>query len=523
MTWGSGFLTAVLIAGFGCGGQGKRTVQTGGGSERLPSGDQPVGVGELSAEQLLAALEEASETADVKRVAVVASELRRRHKPGDDQGIDALLDRIIDETSANNLEQLHKEANGAFADRVAERVRALTDHRAGRALVGAKKANIAILLPLSGTYASIGVELRAALTLAAADTGVPVQFIDTKGTEDGAETAVGTAAGAGANTLIGPVGDKESRAAARAAVRRGLAIGLLSPADDGSSVKAQVFRLWPSRESEAREAASIAVELGFGAPAILAPRDELGRSVAKAFTEAAKAAGATSVRTGFYDPTATELEPDLKRFLGLEVQTNQRLRRHLRRYGRKKGWKTFSPDVDFDLLYIPDTYDRAALVASYLPFFNVELRAGELVDAVGLRRKHGGRVPSVVQLLGSREWNHPSLITRGGAAVDGALIMDACVGGAGIDYPDDDSELLGRRLRRAIGKPPSRLALQAYDTGKLLFDRVRRHGKGGAEVFARAESKTGACGPAEVDQRGQLLRSSVLLRVDGGDFTLHEW
>jgi len=281
--------------------------------------------------------------------------------------------------------------------------------------------------------------------------------------------------------------------------------------------------LWPSRESEAREAAQIAIELGYGAPAILAPRNERGTLMAEAFAKAAREAGAASVRVGFYDPSATELESDLKQFLGLDIRTNLRLRRHLRRFGRKKGMKTFSPDVDFDLLYVPDTYDRAALVVSYLPFFNVELRSGDRVDGIGLRRKHGGRVPSLVQLLGSRQWNHPSLISRGGAAIDGALVMESCIDGADPEIANDDNARLAVRLHRAIGKPPTRMALQAYDVTRMIFERASSGEHRGHDLFLGAQQKDGACGPMEIDARGQLLRSSLLLRVEGDQLILHEW
>src|SRR5207244_10491661 len=103
------------------------------------------------------------------------------------------------------------------------------------------------------------------------------------------------------------------------------------------------------------------------------------------------------------DPTATDLEPDVKAFLGLDPLTNERLRRHLARHP-KDGWKTFSPDVDFDLLFVPDEAERAALVASFLVYYNVELRTSDDVDSLALRRKHGGRLPSFVQLLGGAGW-----------------------------------------------------------------------------------------------------------------------
>jgi ABC-type branched-subunit amino acid transport system substrate-binding protein len=382
----------------------------------------------------------------------------------------------------------------------------------------------ALVLPLSGPHARLGAEIRAAVDVARADAGFArVAVFDTRGTEAGAAAAVGAALEAGANVILGPVGQRESRAAARRAVAAGVPIALLSPDEHGAAPGAGVYRLWPSAEHEAALAASIAVELGYESLAVLAPRDEHGAAAEAAFTEAARRAGAEVVTSGGYDPTATELEPDLKDFLDLDPATNARLRAHLRRRGRKSGWKSFSPDVSFELLYIPDRHDRAALVASYLPYYNVELRAGGIVDTVGLRRKHGGRLPSVVQLLGSSGWHHPSLVARGGAAVDGALVVALCVGGPNEDYLGDRSAQIAARLRRAAGRSPSPLASQAYDAARLFFDRLIERGRADLGALAGARLAAGACGPAVVDGSGQLRREPILLRVDAGELVPHEW
>lgn len=471
----------------------------------------------MSTGELREALSRAGAEKRITELAVIASALEARGEMDE-----ATLVKLIDSLGHAELAAFAKGAakGTRTADLVARRTKMFAAHVGRETKSGGR---LAVLLPLSGPHAAIGNEFRAAIELASKDASVSVVFIDTKGTEEGAQAAVTAAASKHrARAILGPVGERESRAAAAKAALLGLSIGLLSPEETGASPEAGIFRLWPSREHEAAEAAAIAVALGYSAPAVLAPRDELGAAAAKAFVEAAKKAGATQVRSGFYEPSATELEPDLKAFLGLVPLNNPRLRRHLRRKGRKKGWKSFSPDVDFDLLFIPDTYDRAALVAAYLPFFNVELRADEIVDTMSLRRKHGGRIPSVVQLMGSHEWHHPSLIARGGSAIEGALIVEACVGGANEDYIDDDSARLATRLRRAIGRPPSRVASQAYDAAKLVFDRFRG-GRRGSALFVGAKSKTGACGPSFVDASGQLRRESVLLRVEGEELLLHEW
>ncbi|HEU5056915.1 MAG TPA: penicillin-binding protein activator [Kofleriaceae bacterium] len=393
---------------------------------------------------------------------------------------------------------------------------------------------IAVLLPLSGRHAGIGREMRIAIELAGGGRGgARLVFLDTRGEEGEAEKQVERAFADGAAGVLGPVGQVESRAAASRAVELGLPIAVLAPGV-AAAPSAGLFRLWPSPEWEAAEAARLAVALGHDRLAVLAPRDDQGAAQSAAFRRAAAAAGAEVVAAGDYDPTGSELEPDLKRFLGLDPMQNERLRRHLRARGSKHGWKSFSPDVAFDLLYVPDEHARAALVASYLPYFNIEVRNSDVMDTLSLRKKHSGRLPSVVQLLGSSGWHHRGLIPRGGAAVDGALIVVACggVGWAGdeqqLDVADQAADFISRFEQRT-GRPPGPVAAQAHDAARLFLAARAAAGahRGAAarsalvSALSTADLRDGACGRSRV-MSGALTVEAGLLQVDGDELTPFE-
>ena len=393
-------------------------------------------------------------------------------------------------------------------------------------------ALVAVLLPLSGRYARLGSEIRAAVELAVhASKDVKVEFVDTAGDAAAAVAAVDRAvAELGAVAILGPVGEAESRAAAGRAVELGIPIALLAPAESGAAAEVGVFRLWSSPEWEALEAVRVAVRMGYDRLAILAPRDEQGRAQVAAFRAAVAAAGVRLVAAGHYDPTASDLQPDIKTFLGLDPKTNERLRRHLQRKGHKRGWKTFSPAVEFDLLFVPDEYQRAALVVAYLPFFNVEVRSQDVMDIVGLRRKHGGRVPQVVQLLGSSGWHHESIVPRGGAVVEGALVLDVFSGGENEEFASEEGAAFAEAFAARNRRPPSVVAAQAYDAALLVLSAARRGQRGHSPArtsFARALAGSrldiGACGIAAVTTSGEIVREATLLRIDGGMFVLHEY
>lgn len=392
---------------------------------------------------------------------------------------------------------------------------------------------IAVLLPLSGRYAAIGRELKSAIELAASVIGgAELAFLDTTGEAEVAAALVERAVlELHAVAVLGPVGANESAAAAVRAVELGVPIALLSPDHHGAAADVGVFRLWSSPEAEAREAVRVAGELGYDQLAILAPRDEQGSTQVAAFQDEARLRGLAVVASGQYEPSATDLAPDIETFLGLDPRTNARLRRHLARYGVKKGRKTFSPEVPFELLFVPDEYQRAALVASYLPYFNVELRSYDVIDVEYLKRKHGGRVPRVVQLLGSSGWHHPGVIPRGGALLEGAMFLDVYAGAADEQFATEAGARFFERFERRAGRPPSGVAAQAHDAALLMLgaraDAAKRAGS--RPRTARAELtrslqrgflEDGACGEARVGPTGEIVRESVVLRIEGGQFVV---
>lgn len=377
---------------------------------------------------------------------------------------------------------------------------------------------IAVLLPLSGKYAAIGKEMLAAMEVAPEE-GARRVVIDTAGEVERARAAVDEAVAAGAVAIVGPVGVKESEAAAARAKEVGIAIAVLAPAE-GADARAGVFRLVDSPVSEARAAARFAAELGVGTAGVIAPDDEVGLAAAEAFVGAAATSGLAITARGVYDATGKAIEDDVKAFLGLDPATNPRLARHLRRHGRR-AWQSFSPDVPFALLYVPDRYDRAALVASYLPYFGVEVHSEDFADLELLQRKHNGRLPQVVQLLGSSGWNHPSLPVRGGPAVEGALIVEPCPGLLG----DGEGLAFAQAYRARTRRDPSSAAAQAHDAW-LLVARARTTAalsrdprRAFRDVLLGASVTDGVCAPAHVGRDGQLARDPAVLGVEGGEIT----
>jgi ABC-type branched-subunit amino acid transport system substrate-binding protein len=433
-------------------------------------------------------LDALGDQAPAARVALRAARLA--HHQGDDADARALVARAASAAD-------EKDVHGALAALAVELAEPPVD-----------PAVVAVLLPLSGRYASLGGELRAAIELVP---GVKWKYLDTRGEPEGATAAVDAAVKAGAIAILGPVGTREAVAAAREAALRDVPIGLLAPAD-GADPSAGVFRLVNSAADEGRAVAELAQTDNFPTVAVFAPRDDVGAEAADAFVTEARRRGLSVTGEGTYDPTGGDLEPDVKTFLDLIPAKNPRLAEHLAK-NPKRGLTTFTPDVPFSLLYIPDRYDRAALVAAFLPYFNVELRTQEFPDPAMLARKHGGRVPQVVQLVGGAGWHHPSLPVRGGAAVQGALILDVFPG----DLGGDASAQFGQAFQARTGRPPSSAAAEAYDAATMIANaRTGVTSRAGLRAaLARGKLDDGACGPASIDVDGEVLRAPTILEVSG--------
>jgi ABC-type branched-subunit amino acid transport system substrate-binding protein len=452
-------------------------------------------IDELDLATASAVIDELGDRKPAARVALRAARLA--HHQGDDAEARALIARA---TTAADEADVHAELS-KLASELAE--------------PPVDRKTVAVLLPLSGRYAALGSELRTAISLAPPD-GTSWMFLDTKGEPDAAAAAVEQAAAKGAVAILGPVGTREAISAARAASLHGIPIGLLAPAD-GADAASGVFRLVNSPADEGRAVARLAQADNFPTVGVFAPRDDVGAETADAFVTEAQKLGLRVTANATYDPTGGNLEPDVKQLLDLVPARNQRLAEHLAK-NPKNGWKTFSPDVPFTLLYVPDTYDRAAIVAAFLPYYGVELRTREFANPAMLQRKHGGHMPQIVQLIGGAGWHHPSLPIRGGEAVQGAMIVDVFIGAEGGDIAADFTAAFQQKATRA----PSGAAAEAFDAATLMTKARATLTASTADpraamrlALSRAWLDDGACGPASMGADAEITRTPAVLEVEG--------
>lgn len=285
-----------------------------------------------------------------------------------------------------------------------------------------KPRAIGVLLPLSGAYAPPGQQLLDALRLAVADSGAQVDLIvrDTQGDPKTAlaefEKLVLTD---GVAAVVGPLLKEEAFPVAEQAQAAGVPLVALTQANDVTAAGEYIFRTFVTYEQQV-DALLDHVMGGKGLTrfAILAPDNTYGQSTRDEFTRQVTERGGEVTRVVMYDAEATDFR---KAAAQLGLKDNEARKSELARLRREAEAKGMDPDrvvlpptQDFDAIFIPDNFNRVALVASALAYEEF---------AVGSFRPHRGATP--VPLLGLNGWHNPDLATRGGQYVASSYFTDA--------------------------------------------------------------------------------------------------
>jgi len=164
-----------------------------------------------------------------------------------------------------------------------------------------------------------------------------------------------------------------------------------------------------------------------------------------------------------YDPKSTDFAVEIKKMVGLfyprpkpdieeEEEDKERDKEQLEQKMEEQDLEEeLKPIVDFDAVFIPDSYERAGLIASQLAYH----------DVIG------------VTLLGTNLWNSPKLIDIAGRYVHGAIFPSGFFPGSGYIGVDSFVE----QYRISFGQEPRLLAAIGYDTIRIVKEILKEKGK----------------------------------------------
>ena len=248
--------------------------------------------------------------------------------------------------------------------------------------------------------------------------------------------------------------------------------------------------------------------------AILYPQDNYGRGMRDQFWHFVDERGGSVVAVSSYNPDATDFAEAIRRMIGYSILTGSErvaleeratfLRRARRlppedaAIARKVAYNILGPEgeplppiVDFDALFIPDSYDKVVLIAPQLAFHEV----------------------THVRLLGPGAWIHPDLLRIAGKHVRGAVISSPFHSESGFPFVSQ----FVTSYRETFGSPPDMFAAQAFDAARLVLVQLaagRDSRSGVRDGVLRTSGFPGASGVTTLLPDGNASKRPFLLGVE---------
>ena len=375
---------------------------------------------------------------------------------------------------------------------------------------------IGCLLPLSGSFAIYGEEVLRGIELGfdifqennEALASIELIIRDTAGDpEIGVEIIKEFAEEQKALVTIGPLVSKVSEAAVEKAQELGMPIITLSQSEDITGRGEMVFQNCLTQEDQLRSLLNkVMSDMGLKRFAILYPDNSYGKYFMKKLSYEVENRQGIITAVELYDPNNTDFSAEIKKMVGLfhvrpklDIEETDVLGgEEEMSEGEIKTEKEPKPIIDFDAIFIPDSYERAGVIASQLAYY----------DVVG------------VTLLGTNLWDSPKLLEIGGKYVEGAIFPSGFFPESGYAGVDDFVE----QFNTHFGKDPELLAAIGYDTIRIIKEILKEKGnvikirEDFRSSLAENRSYNSVTGPMFFDYQRRAKRDPLLLTVIGGQF-----
>lgn len=316
---------------------------------------------------------------------------------------------------------------------------------------------VALLLPLSGIYQDIGLNMLEAAQLALFQQPNPNILLyphDTQSTEIGARLAAQKAISDKANIILGPLTASHTKAIQNYTQSAGIPV--LSFSSDDTIANRYTHIFGHQKSIQAKKAAEIIADLDISTTAVLAPNDVYGQTMSQTFQQKAIALGVSVTQVVYFDPKSTDQTKELKVLaqeqIALEKLVDEKslLEREYKIVGeamndasltRLEELETLEPMpiVDFEALYLPSSAEKLPLIASQLAFYDMD--------------------SSHVQLVGSALWHNENIYKNKGEYIRGAF------------FPAPSNDLLTTlkgAFKQHYDKNMLPISSLAYDAVKLV-------------------------------------------------------
>lgn len=315
------------------------------------------------------------------------------------------------------------------------------------AIKGKKQFNagkIGVLLPMTGYYKEGGQRTLTAVHLAL-DTlkdknRFKIMVMDTGSDPDQAAEAVQSLNREGVTCIIGPM--VTAGAAAIEAQALGIPMITLTQKQGIPDIGSYIFRNFMTPENQVRTGIEyISSQYGFTKYALLYPDDPYGRAFNTAFTRIVQEYGGHLTNQASYQPAQTDFAAQIQSFItGYKTRNKSGRLINIGKNTKKERNKIYKAKVNFEVIFIPDSIDTAAMIAPQLRYHSIDQ----------------------VLLMGTNLWHSDKLLSHIHEFQD-AVFTD------GFDPETLDARQFISRFEEGTGKRPGYMEAAAFDTTLALI------------------------------------------------------
>ena len=308
---------------------------------------------------------------------------------------------------------------------------------------------IGCVLPLSGPYAELGGKALDAILLSAKMFDQKNESLwkiiarDSRGLPDDTKAAIEHLANTdNVMAIIAVSGTAEALDAAREAQRLEVPLILITSREGVTLASEYVFQHFLTPTQQVRAVVNYALNnLNSAIFSALYPDDDYGEEMVKIFREEVARVGGRLERAIPYAKNKTDFTDAINKLTGNQV-TAARIKAAKKTEPKKKIF------IDFEALFIPDSYQRIQMISAQLAFYDVRN----------------------INLLGTSLWNSPYLLTRGAEYLEGAVFADSFFP---TTFSRETNDFIDSYYT-AFSRDPENIEALAYDTAAIIFNIIEK-------------------------------------------------
>lgn len=303
---------------------------------------------------------------------------------------------------------------------------------------------IGCVFPMTGRFADAGNTALDAVLLSAQifnqRTPSPWTIVvaDSHDTPQGIREAVAYLADeAKVMAIIAIAGTAEASEAAAEAQKRKVPLILIASKESVTEAGEYIFQhfLTPTQQMEAlaKYAGNV---LNVAIFSILYPQDDYGQEMVRLFRSEIQKRGGRVIQAIPYSKTQTDFTEQIKKLTGQKTGGTEKINASTEEAKKKLS-------VDFEALFIPDSYLRVKMIAAQLAFYDVR----------------------GIKLLGTSLWQSAELLKKGPEYLEGAVFTDSFLVDGVLPETNDFVDV----YYAAYSREPGNIEALSYDTIELIL------------------------------------------------------